>query len=196
MMLRMPVLETPRLLLRPLTLEDVDALYELTPVPEVIRYVGNAPAASREEARAILETGALRDYAVHGYGRHAVVLKQSGAMIGFHGLKVVEEVGETELGYRLLPAHWGQGLASEAARVLVAHAWSGLGLSRIVSLIHPENEASKNVARKLGMTLRMRAWLSFMKECEMEVYGLDCPRAALPTTATGARHTRPFRARG
>ena len=174
-MLKMPVFETPRLLLRPFTLDDVDPLYELNTVPEVIRYVGNKPAASRDEARAILEEGALRDYAVHGYGRHALVLRETGAVIGFHGLKVVEEVGETELGYRLLPAHWGKGLASEAASVLVEHAWRGLGLARIVSLIHPENAASKNVARKLGMKLERRVWLSFVKECQMELYALACP---------------------
>jgi ribosomal-protein-alanine N-acetyltransferase len=176
-MLKMPVFETPRLLLRPLTLDDVDALYELTTLPEVIRYVGDKPAVSREEARAILETGALRDYGVHGYGRHAVVLRETGAVIGFHGLKVVEEVGETELGYRLLPAHWGKGLASEAARVLVEHAWSGLGLSRIVSLIHPGNAASLKVARKLGMKLDRRVWVSFVEECQLEMHALDRPHS-------------------
>src|SRR5512140_1368238 len=124
----MPVLETPRLLLRPLTGDDVPALYALTTIPEIIRYVGNVPAASLEEARTILETGALRDYAVHGYGRHAIVWKESGAVIGFHGLKLVDEIGETELGYRLLPAYWGKGLATEAGRVLVEHAWRNVGL--------------------------------------------------------------------
>jgi [ribosomal protein S5]-alanine N-acetyltransferase len=172
-MLKMPILETPRLLLRPLTLEDVGPLFALTTIPEVIRYVGNRPSASIDEARHYLETGALRDYAIHGYGRHAVVLKETGAVIGFHGFKVMAELGETELGYRLLPEHWGKGLASEAAKMLVEHAWRGLALSRIVSVIHPENEASKNVVRKLGMKMERRVRVSFVEECEVELYVLE-----------------------
>jgi len=170
---KMPILETARLLLRPLTLADVGPLFALTTIPEVIRYVGNRPSGSIDDARRYLESGALRDYEVHGYGRHAVVLKETGAVIGFHGFKVMTEIGETELGYRLLPAHWGKGLASEAAKVLVAHAWRGLGLARIVSVIHPENAASKNVVRKLGMKFERRVQVSFVEECELELHALE-----------------------
>jgi [ribosomal protein S5]-alanine N-acetyltransferase len=174
-MTKMPLFETPRLLLRPLTLEDAPALYDLMRRPEVVRYVGNKPTASLAEAKSLLEKGALRDYVVHGYGRHAVVLKETGAVIGFHGLKLVDEVGETELGYSLLPAHWRKGLASEAAQVLVAHAWKGLGLARLVSLIHPENVASQNVAKKLGMKPERRVRLSFVEECDCDVYAMNRP---------------------
>jgi ribosomal-protein-alanine N-acetyltransferase len=175
-MSKMSVLATPRLLLRPFTLDDVRALYDLTTIPEVIRYVGNTPAKSLDEARAALEKGALRDYEVHGYGRHAVVLRETGKVIGFHGLKVVDEIGgDTELGYRLLPEHWGKGLASEAATVLVAHAWRELGVAKIVSIIHPDNVASRNVARKLGMTLERTVRVSFVPDTAMEVYALHRP---------------------
>ena len=174
-MTKMPVLETPRLLLRPFTLDDVPALYELTSRPEVVRYVGNKPAASVAAARDLLEKGALRDYEVHGYGRHAVVLKETGGVIGFHGLKVMDEIGETELGYSLLPAHWKKGLATEAARVVVEHAWNVLGLLRIVSLIHPENVASINVVTKLGMTHDRRVRLSFVTDSDVEMYAMRRP---------------------
>jgi ribosomal-protein-alanine N-acetyltransferase len=177
--LMMPTLETPRLVLRAFTPDDAAALYdvsvELARHPDMPRFLGALPA-SVSDALGTLERGALRDYDVHGYGRHAVVLKETGKVIGFHGLKREEQVGETELGYRLSPAHWGKGLASEAAKVLVEHAWRGLGLPRIVSLIHPDNEASKNVARKLGMTMERRARVSFIAECEVEVYVLASPR--------------------
>ena len=143
-------LETERLSLRRFTLEDVPALYELGSRPEIIRYVGNRPIASLAAARENLIANPLRDYAVHGFGRLACVWKASGAVIGFCGVKHLDEFGENELGYRFLPEYWGRGLATEAGRAVIGHARSVLGLRRLVSLIHPDNHASKNVARKCG----------------------------------------------
>lgn len=164
-------LVTERLLLRRFTLDDVEALYQLVTIPAVIRYVGNTPAASREAARETLKAHALRDYEVHGYGRFAVVWKATGAVIGFCGVKHLDEIGENELGYRYLPEFWGQGLAKESCRAVIDHARETLKLRRLVSVIHPENEGSKNVVRKLGFTHEStRVIDGLIKGQPMEIY--------------------------
>ncbi|MBX7219950.1 MAG: GNAT family N-acetyltransferase [Blastocatellia bacterium] len=165
-----PVLETERMLLRWFTPEDVDALYLLGTIPEIIKYTGNQPFASKEAARAYLEAQPLRDYQVYGYGRFALVWKETGSVIGFSGVKRWEEIDEDELGYRLLPEFWGKGLAKEAARVVIADAQQNLGLKRLVSVIHPENEASKNVVCKLGFAYEKDIRISFVEGVAMELF--------------------------
>ena len=121
-------IETDRLILRWFRDDDVQALYLLGSIPEIIRYAQNKPLASLEEARALLHAAPFHDYAIHGYGRFACVRKATGAVIGFSGVKY--EFAETELGYRFLPEYWGRGLATEAGRSIeVDFARSSVGLT-------------------------------------------------------------------
>jgi RimJ/RimL family protein N-acetyltransferase len=75
-------------------------------------------------------------------------------LIGYCGFfsQIVDDVEEIELGYRLHPDHWGQGLATEAARAVRDYGFDDLKLPRLISLIHPNNVASRRVAEKNGMT--------------------------------------------
>ena len=90
----------------------------------------------------------------HGYTLWAVEEKSTGELIGDCGLIPLERVGpEVELGYRLAPAHWGKGYATEAATAVRDLGFERFGLERIYVDIQPENEGSLNVARKLGARL-------------------------------------------
>ncbi|HEY3666882.1 MAG TPA: GNAT family N-acetyltransferase, partial [Polyangiaceae bacterium] len=71
-------LETERLLLRWLTLDDIDAFNELGTNPKIIRYLGNRPFPSLDAAKELLTGAPLKDYATYGYGRFACVWKQTG----------------------------------------------------------------------------------------------------------------------
>lgn len=163
------VLETPRLLMRAFTLDDVDAMYQLMTVPEVIRYAGNKPAQSKQDVLDYLQQHPLRDYQVYGYGRFACVWKETGQVIGFSGIKYLEEIQETELGYRFLPEFWRKGLASEAGQAVIEFA-QGLGLERLVAVIHPQNEGSQQVALRLGFTLESKTKLSLIEECDLLLF--------------------------
>lgn len=163
------VLETPRLILRSFTLDDVDAMYQLMTVPDVIRYVGNKPAQSKQDVLEYMQQHPLRDYQVYGYGRFACVCKETGQVIGFSGIKFLEEISETELGYRFLPEVWGKGLATEAGKAVIQFA-QGLGLRRLVAVIHPQNEGSKQVASRLGFTLEGKTQLSLIEECDLLLF--------------------------
>ena len=93
----------------------------------------------------------MADYRKHGFGRGACILKSTGEQIGFAGLKYLEELGEVDVAYRLLPAYWGQGLATEAALASVRYGFADLGLKRIIGLVMPENIASVRVLEKTGL---------------------------------------------
>jgi RimJ/RimL family protein N-acetyltransferase len=146
------MLETESLILRRFTLDDAEAWLPLISLPEIIRYTGDVPATSVDEARESLRTRPLRDYEVHGYGRMAVIEKASGRLVGFSGLKYVAELRDVDIGYRFLPDCWGRGYATESARPLMEQGWKQLDLKRIVGTVHPGNPASGRVLEKLGLS--------------------------------------------
>ena len=148
----MIVLETPRLILRQFVPEDVDALSEVLCDRENMRYYPNPFA--RPDVEAWIEK-TLRRYRDDGIGFWALILKASRQFAGDCGLMLqhVDGVIETEVGYHLARRHQGQGLATEAARACLDHAFSTLGLERVISLIRPENLPSRRVAERNGMSV-------------------------------------------
>lgn len=97
----------------------------------------------------------IRRYAKDGHGLWAAVLKASGEVIGDCGLTVqnVGGVDEIEVGYHTRRDLWGQGLATEAARACRDYGFAELPVNRLISIIRPENHASRRVAEKNGMTI-------------------------------------------
>jgi ribosomal-protein-alanine N-acetyltransferase len=83
-----------------------------------------------------------------------VIRAQDRVLVGRCGVAVLEIDGvhEREIGFVLGREHWGRGYATEAAAAMRDHAFGALGLTRLASPIHPDNEASKRVAAKIGMT--------------------------------------------
>jgi RimJ/RimL family protein N-acetyltransferase len=144
-------IETDRLILRPFTLDDAEAWLPLISLPEVIRYTGDIPAASVDEARESIRTRPLRDYALYGFGRLAVVEKSSARLVGFCGFKYVIELGEVDIGYRFLPDCWGKGYATESASALMREARVAHRIRRVVGTVHPDNPGSARVLEKLGL---------------------------------------------
>jgi RimJ/RimL family protein N-acetyltransferase len=80
-------------------------------------------------------------------------MRSNDTLIGYCGFfhQQVDETNEIEIGYRLHPDYWNQGLATEAATAVRDHAFGDLKLPRVISLIHPDNVASRRVAQKIGM---------------------------------------------
>jgi RimJ/RimL family protein N-acetyltransferase len=163
-------LETKRLLLRWLTLDDIDAFHLLGTDPEVIRYVGNQPFASLEAARETLIAAPLRDYATYGYGRFACVWKQTGAVVGVCGPKFLPDAQEVDLGYRFLPSFWGIGLATESSLAVIAYARDQIGLKRLVGWVHPDNVSSARVLAKLDFSFERRAAIPTIPGIDVDFY--------------------------
>jgi ribosomal-protein-alanine N-acetyltransferase len=148
----MPIIETPRLILREFRDDDADALARVLSDPETMRYY---PAPYD---RAGVEEWIARNrrrYADYGHGLWAMILKSTGELIGDCGITPQEVDGatEVEIGYHLRRDYWSQGLASEAARACRDWGFAQLPVERIISLIRPENLPSRRVAEKNGMTV-------------------------------------------
>lgn len=148
-----PSLQTERLLLRPFTLDDAVDYWPLLREPQVLRYTGEQPVTDLEGVREVLRSRPLADYEQHGFGRMACVERASGRLIGFSGLKYLDDLDEVDIGYRFVPEAWGKGYATESARPLLAQGLQQLGLRRIIGLVMSQNQASARVLVKLGLRL-------------------------------------------
>jgi ribosomal-protein-alanine N-acetyltransferase len=146
----MAILETARLTLRPFREEDVDLLAELMANLDFMRF--SLGPKTREQTAAFLEN--VIDWHRAGLpSPFAVVIRSDGVLVGYCGFLHQEVDGEKEIeiGYRLHPDYWNRGIATEAARKVRDHAFGDLELPRVISLIHPDNVASRRVAEKIGM---------------------------------------------
>jgi RimJ/RimL family protein N-acetyltransferase len=140
-------LRTPRLRLTPCALEDVEFLHRLWTDAAVRRFLWDDRVIARDEAAAVVEAG-IESFGQHGFGMWVV---HAEAPIGFCGLRHFGEPPENvEILYGLLPAYWGRGLATEAARA-VMRAGFDRGLPRIFAGADPPNVASIQVMERLGM---------------------------------------------
>jgi RimJ/RimL family protein N-acetyltransferase len=150
-----PIVETERLWLRAISPDDAPAMFELKNNPESVRYTGGVCLTNVEEARQEICERILTDYARHGFGRWAMILKgetdDSGLLIGVAGLKHLDELGEVDIGYRLLPRYWNRGLATEAARAAIDYGFRVLRLPRIIGLVDAPHVASIRVLEKCGL---------------------------------------------
>jgi [ribosomal protein S5]-alanine N-acetyltransferase len=151
----MIVLQTPRLMLRSFTAGDLDEMSELMANQDFMRF--SLGVFSREQTAAFLEKVQARDEK-RLPSQFAVLTLPDARLIGYCGFffQIVDGVEELEIGYRLHPAYWGQGLATEAARAVRDYGFNELHLPRLISLIHPENVASRRVAQKNGLVLEKK----------------------------------------
>lgn len=144
-------LETKRLLLRPMTESDLDALLLIFTDPKVMAAF-NHPPFTREQMRHWLQRN-LDHQEEYGYGLFSVLLKESGELIGDCGLEQMDDQGAAELGYDFRSDFWNQGYATEAGCAVRDYAFGVLKLPRLISLIRVGNLSSKRVAEKVGMSL-------------------------------------------
>jgi RimJ/RimL family protein N-acetyltransferase len=179
------VIETERLILRPLAPADVDELVALGEDPEVARFVGALGRAEAEERVRAAE----REWAERGHGMFAVLDRTSGRFRGRAGLKHWPQFDETEVGWVLRRDAWGRGYATEAGRACLEWGFANLPAPYFTAMIHPDNALSIRVAGRLGM-VRWRA--DVLLDSPVIVYAVrrhDWPVRAVapppPAPATG-----------
>lgn len=148
------ILETPRLLLRHLKIDDLDELYLLYRDPEIRRYFPDG-VLSFEDTKEELEWYLNGHPQYPELGLWATVHKETGKFVGRCGLLPWEIDGklEIEIAYLLDKNFWHQGLATEAARGIMSYAFEKINLTRLICLIDPANAASQKVAERIGMKL-------------------------------------------
>ena len=154
----MNILETQRLLLRHPVMEDLDDLFAFYSDPDVVQYIPDAPR-NYEETRKELE------WFINGHpkfpelGLWTTIYKETGQFVGRCGLLPwnIDGQHEVEIAFAFSRVHWGQGLATEAARAIAQYGFEHLHLSRLICLIDHENRGSIRVATRIGMTFEKEA---------------------------------------
>ena len=148
----MQTLETERLILRSFREEDVERMAQLFANPDFMRF-SLGVFTERKQTVAFIEKVMGWDHA--GIPSQFAVVRrgEDGVIIGYCGFFYHPEqrIEDIEIGYRLDPGYWNRGLITEAARAVRDHGFRDWKLSRVISLIHPENVPSRRVAEKNGM---------------------------------------------
>ncbi|HEY4572475.1 MAG TPA: GNAT family N-acetyltransferase [Thermoanaerobaculia bacterium] len=147
----MKVLETDRLVLRRMSVDDADFMLGLLNEPSWLRFIGDRGVRTREDARAYILKGPVDMYDRLGFGMYLTELKEEGVPIGICGLVKRDFLADVDIGFALLPGFWGQGYAYEAASAVMEHGKGALGLKRIVAITNPENQSSIRLLEKLGL---------------------------------------------
>ncbi|MFT5777938.1 MAG: ribosomal-protein-alanine N-acetyltransferase [Crocinitomicaceae bacterium] len=146
-----PILETARFYLRQITMDDCEELFRMESTPEVNRYTGESLATSLSELKEKIRRTSQSDYRVHGYGRWAVIGKETDAFLGWAGLKYLPEFEQVDLGYRFFPEYWGKGVGTETSISILKYGFENLGIERVIAVAHQENKASIRIMEKVGM---------------------------------------------
>jgi RimJ/RimL family protein N-acetyltransferase len=165
----MTTLHTPRLTLRMLRDEDLDAYAELYGDPEAARFIGGeGRALSRAEAWRNLAM-VVGHWTLRGYGMWAAVETRTQAVVGRIGFFNPEGWPGFELGWALRRRYWGRGFATEGARAALDYAFRELGRDHVISVVDPENRRSIRVAERLGERFERTTRL---KDREVLIYGI------------------------
>jgi [ribosomal protein S5]-alanine N-acetyltransferase len=152
----LPTLETRRLVLRPCALSDLGDLHRLWTDAEVRRYLWDDVVISRERAAQTLQE-ALDSASHTGIGFWTILLRGKPNVIGFCGLRYVENSCDLELLYGLAPANWKQGLATEASLAVLEYGLVRIGLERVYARSDIPNLTSVRVMQRLGMKFEAEA---------------------------------------
>ena len=189
-----PTLESARLRLRPYRSNDADAMFRLYSDPRVMRYWSFPPWTERSQAEAYLKR-VLGEMAEGRVLPWAIAAAEDDRLLGtvtFFALDLVQ--GRAEIGYSLDPKFQGQGMASEALRVALAHAFDTLRLRRVEADADPRNVPSCRLLERLGFRLEglLRArWRVAGEICDTALYGLLAPEFVREPRARGAAEAAP-----
>lgn len=168
----MTILETERLLLRHLSIEDADFILELLNEPSFIRNIGDRGVRTIDGANSYILNGPVASYAKNGFGLYLVKLKETDESIGMCGLIKRDTLKDVDIGYAFLPRFWSKGYAVESARAVKEYAKNAVGLNRIVAIVDPENEGSIRVLEKIGLQFEKMVKLS-EDDIDLKLFGAN-----------------------
>jgi len=153
----MTVLETERLSLRKLTVDDAEFILTLLNDPAFLRYIGDKKVRNLDDARQYILNGPVASYERHGFGLNCVELRESQTPIGMCGLLKRDELPDPDIGFALLPDFCRKGFAFEAAEAVLKEARNP---QRILAITSLDNEASINLLQRLGFRFEKVVQLS------------------------------------
>ena len=178
-MVQIPIITTPRIILRVYGEEDVTPLHEILSNPNVLRYFPPSDPPTLSKVQKLVDSQ-QKHWDEHGFGWWALASPDVDRLIGWCGLNYLPETDEVELKYLLAEEFWGRGIATEASRASLKYALTDTNLDLIIGLVHPENVASQRVLEKVGMSFLDRK----------QYFGMECLRYSANRESLEGRHDR------
>ncbi|MBD2057210.1 GNAT family N-acetyltransferase [Oculatella sp. FACHB-28] len=160
----MRVVETERLILHKLTVEDSEFILALLNDPLWLRFIGDKGVRTLDDARDYILKNLVAMYERLGFGLYLTELKGSGVSIGICGLIKRDSLEDVDLGFAFLQEFRGKGYAYESASAVMEYGRSSFGLSRIVAIASPDNFDSAKLLEKLGF--RFEKMVKLADDCE------------------------------
>lgn len=146
----LPIITTPRLVLRWIYEDDSDGLYEIFSNPQVMRYWSTVPLPNREAAAELQREIAGGNESDQMY-KWGLALRDSNTIVGTTTLFNLNlDNGRAEIGYALGQAYWGKGYMNEALKALLSYAFEVMDLRRLEADVDPRNVASIRTLERLG----------------------------------------------
>ncbi|MGO4708282.1 GNAT family N-acetyltransferase [Chryseobacterium sp. 2TAF14] len=143
--------ETERLLIRPMSLEDADLIFELYNMPNFIKYIGNRNVNSLSDAENYIRSKFLPQFEKLGFGNYMVILKEGNQKIGGVGIFEREGLDIVDIGFSVLEKFEGKGLMFEAAQKVKSIGMDEFGLNKISAITTKDNLSSQKLIEKLGL---------------------------------------------
>jgi RimJ/RimL family protein N-acetyltransferase len=165
----MNVIETQRLALRELNLDDAAFILELLNEAAFLRFIGDKGVRTLGDAREYILKGPMDSYARNGFGLYATCLKD-GSPLGICGLVKRDGLDEPDVGFAFLSRHWFKGYAVESASAVMCYGKRQLKLPRIVAITSPDNAGSIAVLEKIGLRF-LRSIRLTATSAELKLFG-------------------------
>ncbi len=154
------ILETERLQLRLLSVDDAEFILRLLNEPSFIENIGDRGVRTINDARAYILKGPIASYEKFGFGLWMVETRFESTPIGICGLLKRDVLADVDIGYALLPEFWSQGYALESASAVMSYASEKLGLKRVVAVVNSDNQSSIRLLEKMGFKYERMVRLS------------------------------------
>lgn len=168
----MKILETERLILRTLAIEDNAFILELLNDPSWLRFIGDRGVRTLDDASNYILNGPQAMYKRRGFSLYLTELKSDGTPIGLCGLIKRDTLEDVDIGFAFLPKYRDQGYAYESASAVVAYGKKTFGLMRIVAITTPDNVRSGELLEKCGLKFEKMITLSDDNE-ELKLFALE-----------------------
>ena len=146
----MNIIETDRLKIKKLTVEDSKFIFELLNDPEWIKYIGNRNINNDKDAQNYISNRLLKSYEQYAFGLYLVKENNSNASIGLCGLIKRDYLEHVDLGFAFLPNYRKNGYAYESASAVIKYAKETFGLDTLFAITSLDNTRSVNLLEKLG----------------------------------------------
>lgn len=148
------IYETERLVIRAISLEDKDLIFELYTSPKFIRYIGDRGIKTVEDAENYIKNRFLPQLDKVGYGNYVLITKDGNEKVGAVGIFEREGLDVVDIGYSLLERFEGNGYAYEGAQKVKSIGMDGFGLSKLSAIISKDNLSSQKLIEKLGLKFK------------------------------------------